>query len=522
MSVLSGCVAPDQWRVFNSDYARAVTEALDREAVPPSTIESRAGLVASEGEGVVDGTVRALSIERAVMMVFRNNGDLRVESYNPVIAGTFERIERGRYDTELFAEFSNAEERVTETARSTGEQFSVEGTDYAFASGIRQVLPTGTEIELSVEQERSISSRTPEQQSARVGLSVTQSLLQGFGLVVGMAEIRQAELNTLASLFELRWFAQVLLAEVETAYWQYVLSIEEITIFEESLVIAERQRDETEERIAVGDLLSNEAAAVRAEVALRQKAVINAHALLEDSRLRLARLINPFRDARLDFEIEAVSPLQIEPLPIDNLGDRLRLAEQSRPDLNEAHLRLERDGLETIVTRNGLLPRLEFFFNFGQTGFSDSITGSFNEIGGDTYDITAGVVFSHTLRNREAKARDTRARASYQQAEAAIENLRQLIMLDVRIAANEVERTRQQIHATAATRAFQVQTVSGEEERYSVGAATALDVARVRRDLLAARIAEVESVVRYRLALVGLYLAEGSLLERRGIVIKGI
>jgi hypothetical protein len=40
-------------------------------------------------------------------------------------------------------------------------------------------------------------------------------------------------------------------------------------------------------------------------------------------------------------------------------------------------------------------------------------------------------------------------------------------------------------------------------------------------NLLAARIAEVEAVISYRLAKIRLYQAEGSLLDRRGISLAG-
>jgi hypothetical protein len=52
-----------------------------------------------------------------------------------------------------------------------------------------------------------------------------------------------------------------------------------------------------------------------------------------------------------------------------------------------------------------------------------------------------------------------------------------------------------------------------------VGFSTALLVAQAQRDLLLSQIEEVRSIINYRIALVGLYLAEGSLLERRGIQI---
>jgi outer membrane protein len=68
---------------------------------------------------------------------------------------------------------------------------------------------------------------------------------------------------------------------------------------------------------------------------------------------------------------------------------------------------------------------------------------------------------------------------------------------------------------------LQEETLKAEKERFDVGSSTALQVAQAQRDLLASRISEVEAVVGYRIALIGLYRAEGSLLERRGVSIVG-
>ncbi len=92
-----------------------------------------------------------------------------------------------------------------------------------------------------------------------------------------------------------------------------------------------------------------------------------------------------------------------------------------------------------------------------------------------------------------------------------------MVQLDVRLAANETERTRQQIVASAVTREMEEQTLKAEQERFSIGDTTSLLVAQAQRDLLVSRLAEIEAIVEYRIALVNLYLAEGSLLERRGI-----
>jgi outer membrane protein TolC len=515
----AGCVSPDRWSVFDNLYFPETPEEKDRpdpieipETVQPQFIEGTEFILPAEGP--LD-----LAIEQATMLVLKNNRDLHVHELNPVIAGTFVQIERGVYDPEVFAELEYREERTSETSRSTGTQFSVEGSDTSIVTGIRQDFPTGTTIEATVEQERSISNRSPEQQEARLGLSVTQSLLQGFGPAVNLARVQQAELGTVASMYELRGFTEALLAETEKAYWNLVLAKKEIEIFEQSLSVAQQQRNEVELRIEVGILPEIEAAAARAEVARREQALINAHSLLEERRLRLLRLINLPPDGRLDRPINATSSPDLNPESITDLTDRIRLAEKMRPDLNEARLRLRQNRLETIVTRNGLLPRLDLFITLGQTGFADTFSDSFSKLDDDTYDFTVGIQLSHFLGNRAAEGHDLAARASRRQSIEAVDNLQQLVRLDVRLAVNEVERARKQISASRATRLLQEETLQAEKERFDVGASTALLVAQAQRDLLASLIAEVEAVVSYRTALVNLYLAEGSLLERRGVVL---
>jgi len=515
-ALTSGCLPPDRWAPFEKDLQRPIPP----DPLPPVTIPEKLKPEPEEPLGFkwpADGEKVDLSLDQATMLALRNNKDLRVELLRPVIAGTFEEIERGVYDPELFAALEYERERAMETARSTEDQFGVEGENAIAGVGIRQRIPTGAEIEARVSLDYSNSNRTPKQYNSRVGLGLTQSLLRGFGPSVNLASIRQAEMEFVASVYELRGFTEALLADTEAAYWNYVLAGEKIAIFESSLAIARQQREETELRIEVGLLPRNEVAAARAEVALNEQALIDARSAKKERLLRFLRLISPGPAGQLEAQVDTTSASRIEPKSIKDLADRILLAERSRPDLNEARLRMEQNRLETVVTRNGLLPRLDLFILLGKTGFADSFSNSFREIDSDTYDLQAGVRFSQLLGNRVAKARDLAARASARQAAEAVANLQEIVRFDVRLAVNEVERTRQQISATAVTRALQEQVLTSEMERFNVGASTSLLVSQAQRDLLRIRIAEVEAVINYRIALIELYLAEGSLLERRGV-----
>lgn len=472
-------------------------------------------------DGVDPSGPLRLSVEEAVILALRNNRSLSVEQLNPVIAGTFEDVERAVYDPEVFADGALTREEVQQTDRATGQLFSVTGEGSGVQVGGRQLFPTGTDVELSLTQDRDDSDRTPEQNSTRVGLTLTQALLQGASLEANLARIRQAEIDTLASVYELRGFAELLVADVELTYWDYVLARRQIEIFEQSLEVARQQQLETQRRINVGQLAETELASARAEVALREQLLIEARSALERTRLQLLRLLDPRSAAGWARPIQAVDQPALPELPLDQVEDHVALGLRLRPDLNQARLQVQRDRLEVVQTRNGLLPVLDLFITLGKSGYAASFGDSFRNIDEPGYDLAVGIEAAYPIGNRAAQALNRRALASRDQAAQSVGNLAQLVSLDVRTAWLELERARQQVSASAVTRSAQEEVVRAELAKFAVGNATSFTVAQAQRDLLEARIAEVEAAVAYRQALVELYRLEGTLLERRGIAAPG-
>jgi len=513
--LVSGCTTPDYWYDLDNLYEKnsvlGESSPVDEGLLPSLNGQESFSIPVAE-----NGTI-ALSLEQAVFFSLQQNPELRVERYAPLIAGTFEKIERGRFDPELFSRLQYSEETANETSRSTEERFSVEGDDIQAIAGLRQQYPSGTSVEASLGYGRSRSNRTPEQQDVRLGLSITQSLLRGYGAAANLVAVRQAQLETQASFYEFRGFVEALLAEVETAYWRYVLAMEGIAILEQSLGIAKKQLEEVEGQIEVGVIPRNVAAAAKAEVARRDQALLEGRSRLVERRLRLLRLLNVKDTTHFNVDITPTSQPRMATTPLGDLDERIELALLLRPDLNEAKLRQRSENLEIVRTRNGLLPKLDLFIDLGKTGYAETFRSAWSNIDEENYDLLVGMELSSSLGNRVAESKDLEARASRDQAKAAVENLINIIQLDVRLAANETERTRQQIAASAVTRKLEELTLKAEQERFSVGDTTSIMVVQAQRDLLASQLAEVEAIVAYRIAQVNLFLAEGSLLERRGI-----
>ncbi|HEY8665892.1 MAG TPA: TolC family protein, partial [Tepidisphaeraceae bacterium] len=396
-------------------------------------------------------------------------------------------------------------------------------------ASVQQFFPTGTTV--AVDATADYNDFDFYSDTARLGLTVTQSLLRGAGADVNLAALREARIDTKLSQYELRGFAESLVAQVEETYWDYALSQRQIDIFTESLSLAGQQLDQTNELIRVGKLAETERAAAEAELATRREDLINARANLESTRLRLLRLLNPPGAAGADDGETSGNfwsrPIQLRNHPfipadvLDDVENHADLALQMRPDLNQARLQVQRGDLEIVRTRNGLLPRMDLFVTLGKTGYSSSFGGAISDLKGKGYDAAVGLRFDLPITSRDAEAQFRRAVLTREQSTEAVNNAAQLVQVDVRTAYVEVQRTAQQIVATAATRRLQEVKLTTETEKFRIGKSTSLLVAQAQRDLVASQINEIEAVVSHLKALVELYRLEGSLLERRRIAAPG-
>ncbi|MBU1696559.1 MAG: TolC family protein [Proteobacteria bacterium] len=387
-----------------------------------------------------------ITVEDAILIALENNRSLLVERINPFIQKTFEDQELAVFDPIVNAGVS-IQQDDSKTLNQSGRYADSSAND-AFAGSIslKKFFPTGTFVEVAAGTKTTDSDQYSEQYSStRLGLSVTQSLLQGYGTDVNLARLRQSQLETDITQYELRGFSESLLAQVETTYWDYALSLRQMEIVEESLKLARQQITETEEMIKVGATAEAELAAVQAEVAAQQQGLIDAKSTLESNRLRLIRLLNPSGDNPWERDITLLHPPTLPEIKYDEVGAHVAVALRMRPEMNQARIDIQKNDIEIVRTKNGLLPKMDLFITLGKTGYADSFSGSVNVIKEDSYDMMVGLNFEYPVLNRNARAKQRRALLSRDKAEMALDNLKQIIELDVRNAYIELNRTKEQI-----------------------------------------------------------------------------
>ena len=507
-----------------------VEERIDRAAggpnVPADTAVHMDLEPAEEPDQIAARTVPAgplkVTITEAILLCLENNRSLVVERLNPSIQQTFEDQERADFDPVINADVSAGRVEGERLARSGSEteDFTTDAAEGIIS--LEQYFPTGTTVALEAGTRMNDSSLYEDSfYSTRLGMTVTQALLRGYGRDVNLARLQQARLDTRMSEYELRGFTEFLVAETERTYWDYALARRQIEIVEESLKVARQQLNETKELIAVGRLARAELAAVQAEFAAQEQALIEARANKKSIHLQLLRLLNPAGPGIWQREVDLIHQPTLPEIKLEDVALHVAVSMRMRPILNQARLEILSGDFELVKTQNGLLPLMDLFITLGKSGYANSFGESVRNISEDSYDALAGVRFNYPVFNRDAKALHRRALLNREQAQKALENLSQLVEVDVRTVYIEVDRTKQQITASSVTRKFDEEKLRTETEKLRVGKSTSFLVAQAQRDLLVSRIAEVRALANYLKALIDLYRQDGSLLERRRIAAPG-
>lgn len=458
-----------------------------------------------------------IGLQESILMALERNPTVTIELFEPKKAEKVAAGIRSDFEPALTAKATKSKSKLETHLGTKPEPVDLFIENMQYQLGISEQLPTGTTISLNTSMTGQTSNLYTDQYSSSTGITVNQSLLQGFGTGYNLASLRKAKIDVEISKSELRGVAESVLADVEQTYWSLYLAAEEINIREKSLELAQQQFEESNERVKVGKLSELELAAVRAETANRKEALIDARSRYEQTRLKFLYLLNP---SGKELWSKIPSPTEKPFVPVDTLDtieNHEKLGLKYRPDLEQAKLNLEKGELDLARTRNGLLPRLDFFITFGRTNYAESFNDAKPDINSPFYTINGGVNFSLPVINRKARASNAVAKYSRQQMEMSLGNMQRLVEWDIRSAYIEVIRSRQQIDATKTTRELQEQKLLAEQEKFRVGKSTNILVLQAQRDFISSRLDEASAMVSYLNSLVNLYQMEGTLLDRRGI-----
>lgn len=348
-----------------------------------------------------------------------------------------------------------------------------------------------------------------------LALTLTQPVLRNAGTDVTKTFIGIAQNN--AKVEEHVFLDRVLsvIATVEQAYWEDTFANENLKVAEAALKAAQELLASNRAKAKAGVMSIVDVLQAEAAVASRVEQVIVAEKAIRDQEDQLRRLLNPAEeDLRQDLRLILTDQpaTALEPL---SLQEAIDTAIARRPEVVQASKNVETSDLNTKFAKNQLLPTLSFQGTMGLAGlggdYPDSLKRNFS---GDFYNYGAGLVFSYPLGNRSAVSTFNKRVLEAKNAQAALQSVRQQVIVGVREAVRRVQTDFKRIETTRSARIMAEKQLQAELERLKVGLSTTRFVLEFQRDLATAQGNELRAIVDYNKSLSNLARHKATTLDR--------
>jgi outer membrane protein TolC len=460
-----------------------------------------------------------LSIKEAISLALENNLDIKIERLNPDIRKTETEKERAIFDPVFMADFSNAVSRTPAFSELQGAP-KIEEKVFDFDFGVKQKFSTGAISELKFVNERVWSNSrfltiNPYYKSD-LTLTVTQPLFKNFGTDVNLLRIRIAENNEKISRDQLKAKIIDIITNVKRAYWNLLLSIEELEVRRFSLNLAKDLLERNRKKFEVGIIAQIEIIEAEAGVASREEAVLVAEKAVKDAEDLLKRITGLTKDWEI---VLAITDKPIISKEKKQLDESIKNALERRPDYLQAVKDLKNKEINMRFTKNQTLPNLSFVGGIGLNGLNSDYGSNLDKLkSGDFYSYQVGLSLEIPIGNRSAKNDYLKAKLEEEKARLTLKNLEEAITFEIREALREIDTTLKRIDASKVARILAEKKLEAEEKRFNVGMSTSHDILFFQEELASALRNEKKAMIDHNNSLINLEKVTGTAIEREGVV----
>lgn len=490
---------------------------------PVSTLAAALLVVCARAEEPV---ARELTLGECVGLALENNLELKIEKITRAVAKQEVAAAKGGYDPELSVSAKRTHEETAGedagTAAGALEVVGAETDNDSYAASVGGATGLGGlryEVGARTGDADGMRDGNPfDTSTGSAGITLTQPLLKGFKSDGTRYQVAVARGQSEEARVQLEAKAQAVVAQVEETWYALVRAREGIRVQEDAVRLATQLYEDNRRKVQIGAMsvldekqAESQAASARADLSTTRRAYAEA-------QNQLKKLV--FADHRTFREVEltAAGKLEAQPVQVNRevVGERALV---DRPDLRQARLALERQGITVAHQRNQTLPALDLVGGYG-------VAASDEESRGDVLDRlesadepywSAGVTLTVPLGNRAAKSRHAQSLAGEEKLRLQLQQLEETALVEVDDAAAAVATGLERVQATREAREYAEQALQAEQRRLDSGKSTSFIVLQLQRDLTQARNSEILALVDYNLQLSALALAEGTMLERHDV-----
>ncbi|HTV57514.1 MAG TPA: TolC family protein [Verrucomicrobiae bacterium] len=517
-----------------------------------------------------------LSLDDAISIALEDNLDISVQRFTPWIAetqllkaqaggipqtGSTEQVVLGSAPSVSFDPVITSGIYTTRFTSPVNNPFlsgtgtlvsAVSGHQDTYNFGYSQGFHLGTNVSLTWDNTRSSTSVTdvlynPAVQST-LTFTVTQPLLNGFGILPNTRYILEAKnsVKLANSVFTQQVITTV--TAVATDYWELVYSRENVKVAEAAVGVDEKLYEDNKKQLAIGTMAPLDVLTAESQLASDQQVLVQAQTtqLQDETVLLVAVTKQPLSADLAGIEIVPTTPISLPETENVSLQDAVKEAWAQRPELQQAGLSLANSKIEVKATKNELLPSLNLYGQYSQTGLSGNtvdITATPTGYAADPQEpvlmannappapalflgnptgytttsalvkaaglgsaldnmihynyptVTGGISLTLPIRNRSAQADNARSLLDERQEQVQYQSTKNSIVLGVRNALIALTQDRAAVAAAEKARTLAQQTLDDEQKKYQLGTSTSYNVVLRARDLTAAEGTELRDKI---------------------------
>jgi outer membrane protein TolC len=463
--------------------------------------------------------MRSLSLQDCIAEAIKHNFDVRVERYEPVEAQLGLEEAYAGYDPLLSLSGTHSHNNSGGFLGTNG--FGIFNApniteNNTFNSSLGGTLPSGATYSLFGNVGDTYEP-FPESASGQVGVNATQPLLKNLWIDSTRLAITAAKNQVKQSEQGLRQQLITTVSAVENAFYELVYARENLTVEQQALDLAETQLDQDKQRVEVGSLAPLDVQQDEAQVAQSRANLIAAQFTLESDENTLKNLITDNYLQWHDLDIEPAATLDAIQQFFD-VQDSWGKGLAARPDLIQAKLTLEQQGIQLKYDWNQVFPTIDLVGSYGFNGAGSGYNATFSQYqAADRPFYTYGAQLSMPLSNIGAHSIYKSDKAVEQQDLLRLKQLEQNIMVQIDDAVKQAQSAWESVDATKEARVYAEAALDAEQKKYAVGKSTTFTVLQLQNNLTAARSEEIRALANYQEALTNLAQQEGTTLERRNV-----
>lgn len=460
---------------------------------------------------------KSLSLADCIQSALAHNFDVQYERYQPQISLYELRSAYGGYDPTFAISGLHTHDKsgLEDTSPSVSD-------DNGFQSSLGGTAPWGMTYNLGGNINENYGFQIPtnfDYSGGQILASATQPLLKNLWIDSTRLAVRVAKNRLKYSEQGLRQQLITTISAVENAYYELIFAQENVEVQKQALELAQTQLDQDRERVQVGSLAPLDVQQDESQAAQSKANLISAEYTLATDRGALVVLITDAYSKWYDLDIKTTE-LTAVPQYLD-VQESWRKGLTQRPDLLQAKLDVEKQGIQLKYDLNQVFPELDLTGSYGYNGNSREFSGTFNQFGdADRPHYTYGAQLSMPLSNVAARNTYKSDKASEQQLLIKLKQLEQNIMLQINDGVIQVRSAWESVDATKEARIYAEAALDAEQKKYAVGKSTTFTVLQLQNNLTSARSQEIRSLANYNEAIANLDQQEGSTLVRHNIDIE--